>query len=425
MGRVARLAEVGLGAATLAAVVLLAEGWIAAIRRALAARQRAAAPSGTGSETGATASGASGVPPASVTVIVPAWEEAASIGACIDSLAAVDHPAWDAIVVAGGGDGTLDVARAAVRGRPRFRVVEQGPLGKPAALDLGLAEATGDVVAIVDADTRVAPDWLRALVAPLDGHVRATTGSFLPARDTPVSRVELMTRIDVYEVRAEPILQGSATIAIERAVLAELGGFATDAIADDWELDARLATRGIARAHVPDALVTTERPATLGEYWRNEVRWRRAHLAAVRSMPDHLLGSPTTAVRTLLPYLVAWGSVAASALAVVAAGGRRGSRARGGALWAAMLGAILLRPASLVAEVVLWTGDLRWLRDAWVPSVLWLETLGASIVASLTPRRATLHFKGPRPVRAGGRTSPAAGGDRAPGTGSAGRGGGG
>jgi GT2 family glycosyltransferase len=449
---VARLAEVGLAATALAAVLLLGEGWAAALGRVRAARGRVKGTRGTpgpferASAEGATddsasavrvtddpAPGASASSARSVTVIVPAWEEAGSIEACIDALDAldavdardaVDHPAWDAIVVAGGGDGTLDVARAAVRGKPRFRVIEQQPLGKPAALGLGLAQATGDVVAIVDADTRVSPGWLRALVAPLDGRVRATTGSFLPARDTPVSRAELMARIDVYEVRDEPILQGAATIAIERSLLEGLGGFATDAFADDWELDARLAARGIARAYAPAALVTTERPATFGEYWRNEVRWRRAHLATVRRMPQHLLAGPSTAVRTLLPYLVAWGSVLASGLALVAAaGGGRGAPSRAGALWSTMIGALLLRPVSLVAEVVLWTCDPRWLRDAWVPSILWLETLAASFVASLTPGRATLHFKGPRPGRGGGRTSPGAGDDPTPGRGSADRGG--
>ena len=57
---------------------------------------------------------------------------------------------------------------------------------------------------------------------------------------------------------------------------------------------------------------------------------------------------------------------------------------------------VVLRPVALPLEVAAFTRDARWLRDAWAPPALFVLTLAASCVASVTTRRATLQFKGPR-----------------------------
>src|SRR5512133_2635959 len=45
-----------------------------------------------------------------VSVIVPAWRERGTIESCICALRAVEYPAWEAIIVAGGPDGTYESA---------------------------------------------------------------------------------------------------------------------------------------------------------------------------------------------------------------------------------------------------------------------------------------------------------------------------
>ena len=336
-----------------------------------------------------------------VSVIVPAWRERGTLEACLRSLAGVDYPDWETVVVAGGDDGTYEEAFEGVRGLGRARVIPQEPLGKPAALNAGLGVSTGEVVVFLDADSLVDAGWLRALVAPLDASCRATTGRAVPTRLTAITRGEHMERIAWYEILGQTTLQGAASIAIERALIEELGGFATDSYSVDWELDARVASQGIKRAYCRDAVVKTERPSTLGEYWHNEIRWRRAHLASLIRLRDYFFGDALTGLKSLYPYVLAWGGAAISlAVVVIVSIGSPDDRAAAIGFWAIAIAWLLLRRSSLPVEVAAYTGDRRWLRDVWVPPVLFGITMLASIWATVTLRRVTVHFKGPRAIPA-------------------------
>lgn len=333
-----------------------------------------------------------------VSVIVPAWRERRTLSDCLRSLAAVDYPDWEAIIVAGGDDGTYAEALEFGASLPHYRIIPQEPLGKPAALNAGVRAASGAVVVFLDADSRVTPGWLRALVAPLDGSCRATTGNHRPNRWTPVSRAEQMERIAVYEIARQTTLQGAASIAIERSLLDELGEFPTDSYADDWELDARLARRRIVRAFCRDAVLRTERPSTFAEFWHNEIRWRRAHLASLIHLRDYFFGDMVTGLRSVYPYVLAWAAAAITLVALIVSIGRPEDRATASGFWAIAVAWLLLRRTSLAVEIAAFTRDRRWLRDIWVPPALYGLTMVAAVWASLTMRQATLDFKGPRQI---------------------------
>ena len=333
-----------------------------------------------------------------MSVIVPAWREAGTIERCLRALEGVDYPAWDVVVVAGGADGTLEAARAAGAASDRVTVIRQGPEGKNAALNAGIARATGEVIVFLDADSRPRSGWLRALVAPLDGGTRAVTGRAVPIRPTAIARAEVLERIAAYEVHREVVLQGSASIAVWRGVLDEIGGLPEDVVAGvDWDLDTRLARAGIHRGYARDAVVQTERPATLVEFWQNELRWRRAHLASIVHRRAHELDDERRLVHDFYIYGLAWMTVAATvggALALTA--GTRDVRGRAIRLWTVWVAWLALRRAAIVVQVAVYTGERRWLGLLPVVPGLLAVTFAAICVATLTPHRRTMHFKGPR-----------------------------
>jgi chlorobactene glucosyltransferase len=109
------------------------------------------------------------VPPQGlVSVIVPAKDEEANIGAAVETLLAQDYPDLEIIVVDDrSSDGTAEVVRrlAARDGRVRLVHVERLPegwFGKPHAMHVGAREATGDWLLFADADCRHAPHSMRA-----------------------------------------------------------------------------------------------------------------------------------------------------------------------------------------------------------------------------------------------------------------------
>jgi succinoglycan biosynthesis protein ExoA len=104
-----------------------------------------------------------------VTVLVPARNEARDIAACIDAIGAQDYPGelMEVLVVDGGStDETAVRAQTAIeRSGIRCARVLLNPVGTtPSNLNVGLAQASGDVVCRIDARTVVAPHHVRTCV---------------------------------------------------------------------------------------------------------------------------------------------------------------------------------------------------------------------------------------------------------------------
>jgi cellulose synthase/poly-beta-1,6-N-acetylglucosamine synthase-like glycosyltransferase len=104
----------------------------------------------------------------SISVVIAARNEAASIADRIANLAALDYPSdlLEVIVASDGSeDDTVAIARAASTGR--VTVLDLGRVGKADALNAAVERATGEVVVFTDANSAFARDALRAIVRPL------------------------------------------------------------------------------------------------------------------------------------------------------------------------------------------------------------------------------------------------------------------
>jgi cellulose synthase/poly-beta-1,6-N-acetylglucosamine synthase-like glycosyltransferase len=104
-----------------------------------------------------------------VDVVIPAFDEEACIGDCLDAVFGQDYPAdrlrvW--VVDAGSTDRTADVVRARARSDPRLTLITgRRRLNAGEAMRVGIAAGNADLVARVDAHTYLAPGYLRAGVA--------------------------------------------------------------------------------------------------------------------------------------------------------------------------------------------------------------------------------------------------------------------
>jgi cellulose synthase/poly-beta-1,6-N-acetylglucosamine synthase-like glycosyltransferase len=193
-------------------------------------------------------------------------------------------------------------------------------------------------------------------------------------------------------------LFGAGGIALQRCLVDQMGGLPEEVrVGVDWDLNSRLAAEKVGRAFCKRAIVRTELPATITEYWQNELRWRRAHLSALLRQPGFYLSNPKSILNNLYIYILAWGAAfasLASVLLMLVDGGRLAFQIL--VLWAILAGWVLLRRASLAAQVAAYTRDISWLRLVWVPPLLLVITLAAILPASLTLGKHTAHFKGPR-----------------------------
>jgi cellulose synthase/poly-beta-1,6-N-acetylglucosamine synthase-like glycosyltransferase len=237
-------------------------------------------------------------PDLSVAFLVPAYNEAHGIGACIRSLdaAAARRPDGCAayIVDNASSDATAAVARAALAACAHLHgaVLHCPTPGKAKALNFGLARITEDLVVRIDADTEVEPSLLATVVPRFwDRSVGGVGGFPLPKESGPrwigaLRLVEVYTAIAFFRV-AQSALDGTTvmpgSIAVyRRSLLVELGGFGLGFNGEDSDITMRIGRLGYRIVTDARVRVRTECPATLAELREQRQRWTRGrfHMAA-------------------------------------------------------------------------------------------------------------------------------------------------
>ncbi|WP_211303942.1 bifunctional polysaccharide deacetylase/glycosyltransferase family 2 protein [Pseudosporangium ferrugineum] len=216
-----------------------------------------------------------------VSVIVPAYNEAANIAATVRSLVGSDYPALEVIVVDDGStDGTADlVERLGLLG---VYVLRQANAGKPAALNHGIAYAQHDILVLVDGDTVFEPDAVGRLVQPLrDPLVGAVSGNTKVAnRGGLLGRWQHLEYVIGFNLdrRMFDVAECMPTVpgaigAFRRAAVEDVGGVSADTLAEDTDFTMAVLRDGWRVVYEPGAVAWAEAPSTLRQLWRQRYRW--------------------------------------------------------------------------------------------------------------------------------------------------------
>ena len=209
-----------------------------------------------------------------VSVVVCVYNASETLDDCLASLGRLTYPDVEVIVVDDGStDDTADIARD----YPSARLVQIPNGGLSAARNVGMAEATGDIVAYIDGDVRVEAEWLTYLVQPLleSGFAGAGGPNVVPADDPWFSQCVARAPggpshvlLDDHVAEHVP----GCNMAFRRDVLLTLDGFNPIFLraGDDVDLCWRLQARGWKIGFAPAAMVWHHHRASLGAFWRQQ-----------------------------------------------------------------------------------------------------------------------------------------------------------
>ncbi|MFL5865920.1 MAG: glycosyltransferase family 2 protein [Thermoleophilaceae bacterium] len=192
---------------------------------------------------------------ASVSVIVPARDSAATLGRTLEALAAQDfaEPFEVLVVDDGSTDGTPDLVAEAPG---PVRLLRQDRLGPAEARNRGAAEAGAALLAFTDADCFPEPGWLSA-GARTAAEADLVQGKVLPEAGVPIGPFDrtlwVVDHFGLFE---------TANLFVRRSLFEQLGGFVEwldpivgKAMAEDVWFGWRARRAGASYAFSPEALV--------------------------------------------------------------------------------------------------------------------------------------------------------------------------
>ena len=261
-----------------------------------------------------------------ISVVVCARNEAHRIGGCLDAITATGEA--DQVIVVDGGSLDDTVATAALHGAGIVLLSDAPSL--PHDRQLGIDRAEHEWVALVDADHRIAPGDLTALVTACidNGWVIAQAGLSVEPRSF-WNRAESSFLAMTHNTPGERDMVGVAPAVFHRDLF-RLIRFAESGTGggDDTDLLYRLKRDTSCRVGIADVVVPTEHAPRLRDYvakWRwygrADAAFARTYPERRRSMLRHLLVRypvqyPVRALRTghlrAIPYAIAQGLVRAS-----------------------------------------------------------------------------------------------------------------
>jgi 1,2-diacylglycerol 3-beta-glucosyltransferase len=317
---VARLLQAAIGGSMVYVAYLAFRGWRWMVRARLADARATADVAAAAGLLGAEGAPAEEVP--FVSVVVPARNEAPVIGDIVGDLCRQAYPAGGAvpryevvIVDDGSTDGSGDLARAAARaaGAAQVRVLHRSPGDAPRTKGAVLAwvqpQVRGDVVAVLDADARVGPDYLARVmrawsatpdaVAVQSSRWPTNTGAgWLASAQLEELLMDLASQCGRWVTDGTAELRGNGMF-VRCAELDQAGGWNPAAITEDLELSTRLAATGARVALAPAVHVGEEAVLHWGDLWRQRLRWAEGSMRRLIEQGPHLLRQPLPIKRKL------------------------------------------------------------------------------------------------------------------------------
>jgi GT2 family glycosyltransferase len=224
-----------------------------------------------------------------VTAIVPVWNRRDLLERLLCGLRAQTHAAAEVLVVDDGSqDGSAELAEC--MGARAIRMESHGGFAR--AVNRGIRESRTPLVAIVNNDVELAPDWLEKLLVGLGLGAWFATGRILQAADRSridatydaVCRGGTAWRVGHGCLDGPPFRERRAirsapfTAALFRAGLFDRVGLLDErfeSYLEDVDFGLRCALAGCAGRYVPDAVAWHAGSATLGR-WHPETTQRTA-----------------------------------------------------------------------------------------------------------------------------------------------------
>jgi 1,2-diacylglycerol 3-beta-glucosyltransferase len=224
--------------------------------------------------------------PPFVSILVAAKDEEAVIESLVDMLCHLDYPNYEVWAIDDNStDNTPALLDRLALEHPNLKVLHRGAGaggGKSGALNQALRRAKGDIIAVFDADARIAPDLLWRILPQFD---RQQVGAVQLRKEITNPTVNFLTRGQAAEMALDAFFQQRRTGVngigelrgngqfVRRKALESCGYFNEETITDDLDLTFRLHLDGWDIGCVFSPTVGEEGVTGTVALWHQRSRW--------------------------------------------------------------------------------------------------------------------------------------------------------
>jgi exo-beta-1,3-glucanase (GH17 family)/cellulose synthase/poly-beta-1,6-N-acetylglucosamine synthase-like glycosyltransferase len=250
-----------------------------------------------------------------VSIHVPAYNEPPQMVIdTLDALARLDYPRFEVIVV---DNNTADpevwrpVAAHCRHLGPRFRFFHEDELSgfKAGALNYALARTASEasIVAVIDSDYTVEPDWLRQSVPLFAAPQLAIVQAPQDYRDEAANAFKAMCYAEyrgffhigmVTRNERNAIIQHGTMTLVRRAALEAVGGWSEWCITEDAELGLKLFAEGLEAMYVPHSYGKGLMPDSFSDFKKQRFRWAYGAIQILRHHAGRLFGRTPSRLST-------------------------------------------------------------------------------------------------------------------------------
>jgi cellulose synthase/poly-beta-1,6-N-acetylglucosamine synthase-like glycosyltransferase len=219
----------------------------------------------------------------SVDIVLPMYNEETVVVKTIENLLGIAYADFSIIVIDDGStDQSFEVVTRHFGEHPRVRIIHQPNAGKSAALNRAMNASDSDVILCIDADTLVKPNVIEKILPHFqDDKVAAVSGSVkVGNRVNPLTDMQYFEYLTIqnheraiFESVNGILVVPGALGAFRRTAVKAVGGFTSEALAEDCDITLRMLCLNYVIKNASEAMSFTEAPDTAKMFFKQRVRW--------------------------------------------------------------------------------------------------------------------------------------------------------
>jgi len=235
-----------------------------------------------------------------LTVVIPAFNEEKIIKQTVQSVIDADYPKKEIIVV--NNNSTDNTKKILEKYQNKILVLDEPRKGKVNAINRGIQCAKGDIIVILDADTRVLHNTLAKIVIPFVNYkIGAVTGNVkVDNRSNLIEKIQVpdynvsmnLARGVLSLYGTMPIISGAFGAFRKSAIVEKnVSIFTDDTMTEDFDVTVKLLKKGYITSYEKDAIAYTEVPKKIMDLVNQRYRWLRGFIQVYFKHKDYFLGA--------------------------------------------------------------------------------------------------------------------------------------